>query len=254
VPLAQNAPGAAARFEERPLVIGWTRDTSRWWGIVHHGHKWYSRQGREQLFDLSVDPEELLPLLLRDQSPARAWRDAFPEALGVPVFEGWRFQVSRSQQPGPVHEAICSVPSGFSRWAIEGDPAAEHTATIRPLSPAEARELLERWDATDHPVGDDDGHVFMSFTGHGPQVYLDTVRPMAEVGYDARCTPRWCVKSPDATRDCPLGTLQIEPRFEAHYGEGVRFPMARLTWSYGRQFTWGKGMTPLGDFVEHDDL
>ena len=86
------------------------------------------------------------------------------------------------------------------------------------------------------------------------QVYLDTVRPMAEVGYDARCTPRWCVKSPDATRDCPLGTLQIERRFEAHYGEGVRFPMARLAWSHGRQFTWGKGMTPLGDFVEHDDL
>jgi len=251
--VADHTPAAREALMNRDLALGHTQSSSPWWGLISGDTKWISREGREQLYHLTSDPDETQPLLTGDMAPADAYRARFPDALDLDVVQGWMFKLVPGKVDGPVHEALCSVRGGFARWAVVGDPGGEEQVEVSRPSSEAARALLDRWDADAHPVRDVDGHLLLRFSGPGPMVVVDTELPMDEVGYDARCTPRWCVKGPDATRDCPLGTLTIPRRREAHYGREIRFPLVRINWHGGREFIWGKAMTPLGKPVEVGD-
>ena len=252
--LAQGDPAARARWAERPEVFGWTHQTAPWWGVRLGDTKWVTRQGREQLYDLALAPDELTAGMPAGMEKGHAYRAAFGDALGLPTLAAWRFELTPARPNGPPHEALCSVPGGFGRWAVSPDPFHRYEATVRAVGHDEARALVAAWDAPEHAVNDDDGHILMAFAGHGPEVFVETQRPAEEVGHAARCTPRWCVRGPTSTRDCPLGTLTIPPHRDAHYGDQRRIPATRIGWDRNRHFIWGMGMTPLGPIVEHGDV
>ena len=248
-PVAQGAPGAEEALRDRMLAVGRPRYGTPRWGLLDGDHKWVTGDGRELLFDVAVDPAETASLLLEEPDLGHVYRSKLPVALGRDVVTGWRWEVSRSKPgPNPPHEALCTVPGGWESIVVAEDPLGKHTAEARRVADDEAQRLLTEWDAPSHRIEAGSETVWMSFTGHGPEVVAAPNRPMAEVGHEAQCTARWCVRHARSQRDCPTGTTSISPSREAHFGDTARTPLARLLWGRGRQFLWGLGVAPqLGD-------
>lgn len=248
-PVASGDADAAAALEARHVAIGRTLYGTPMWGLLHEHQKWIMVDGREAVFDLATDPGETTPL----PPVGDTWRRELAGALERPVVEGWRWEVSRAKPgPNPPHEALCTVPGGFRDVVVADDPLGKHQATARRVDDAEAARILEHWEAPEHRRPDGAGHVFLAFDGHGPEVVAAPVLPMAEVGHEAQCTVRWCVRHPKANRECPRTTLSIEPARPAGFDDVARTPLARGMWSRQRQFLWGLGIAPvLGTDADH---
>jgi arylsulfatase A-like enzyme len=56
--VAMNVPGAASTLEARPLALGRTLQANDHWGVYVNGRKWISTGRKQQLYDLTTDPDE----------------------------------------------------------------------------------------------------------------------------------------------------------------------------------------------------
>jgi arylsulfatase A-like enzyme len=78
---------------ERPIPSAYLRYGHERWGIVWKGHKYilHTRDGAEELYDLTADPDERKNLA--DSTPLDEWRAQLAAAHRVPVGPGWRLTV-----------------------------------------------------------------------------------------------------------------------------------------------------------------
>jgi arylsulfatase A-like enzyme len=229
-------------LDDRTIAFGWPLYGAERWGVLVGDDKWTTTEGREFLFDVATDPVERVNRLARDhQEGGASYRRQLGDALGREVKVGYRLANTAWKGPhgkSPPLWALCSAPGGFSDAWVGDDPLDNMHASVSPVSPARARELLAAYQVTDHPLAEDAGAVELCWQGDFPgprELYVVPTRPMAELGGDVRCS----AYQGDATGGT-RNTLQVPPRQDP----GARAPIGRFKFGDTRALSWQYGIAP----------
>lgn len=118
--LARGEPDA--RFVDRPRAFGRLLYGPNGWASLLGARKWISREGAEQVFDLTADPHEKAPLSDADRM---AGRRALEAALHVPTRVVFRVQPTSQRGSGKVS---LSVPGGVASVWVGDEPTQHATA------------------------------------------------------------------------------------------------------------------------------
>lgn len=84
-------------FVDRPLGFGRPLYDDDGWGVVTHGHKWFSRSGDETVYDLGADPAEKHPV---EDGNLQVYRDQLGASLGTTSQRVWKLKFSVPGIPG----------------------------------------------------------------------------------------------------------------------------------------------------------
>ena len=97
-PLIDGKPGEGW---DRPLGVAHMRYGHERWGVVWNRHKYilHTKDGREELYDLSADPGETRDLAAN--TPLKPFHKALGKAHAMPVGPGWRIEVTAGQNSEP---------------------------------------------------------------------------------------------------------------------------------------------------------
>jgi len=260
VPLLRSEPGAEAAFAGRDLAFGRPLYGMERWGVLLGDQKWTTNEGREALYNLSVDPGETSNLFKGAQAPTSStYLAAIERGLGRPVVPGYRLTPSmlkaRTPKLFPLW-ALCTVPGGFRvAWAGD-DPLDTSEVTLRLIDDRETvQRLLTDYQISGHPIPEHAGQVVEACWHGGKrgsrEVYLVPDKPLDEVGMAMQCS----AFMGDATGG-KRGTMQIAEARTPAPG-AVRTPLNRIRWT-GRQLLlqYGFGPQPNADtqpLEGHDD-
>lgn len=118
--LARGEPDA--RFVDRPRAFGRVLYGPNGWASLLADQKWISREGAEQVYDLTSDPHEKAPLSNADRM---AGRRALEAALHVPTRVVFRVQPTSQRGSGKVS---LSVPGGVASVWVGDEPTQHATA------------------------------------------------------------------------------------------------------------------------------
>ncbi len=246
-PIARGEEQALAAFAARPLGFGRLLYGEESWGLFHQGMKYTTVQGREDLFNLGLDPGEAASLGAQDPEVVIPYREMLPTALNMDIATGWRFQPTpaRPYDAKPM-QAICSFPVPIERAVASVDPLGNGTARFETIDADTARDTIESWKGADpaHAIDDDDVHVWMEWTGtNGREVLIQPAGDLRVVGHEVACTARWC--SPiKGLRPCPTGVMRPDAGRDTGFGT-FRTGLASVAWGRKRQLVWGLGMLPV---------
>jgi len=131
-PLAKREPNAEKPFIERPLALGRTLLSSNHWGVYLNGHKWVSTGPKQQLFNLTKDPNERTNIARRSGSQMDAYPKHLSAALRRPVQQVIRISGSGSRRSMPGESSRLEVhhPAGISNAWIGNDPRDYYPQTV----------------------------------------------------------------------------------------------------------------------------
>ena len=118
---------SATDLKERPQAFGRMLYGDDGWGSLHNDLKYASLGGKETMFDLSVDPEEMTAL---ENSQAPQGRNALSDALNRPVELGFRLELSQPRTNKKEVSAVIRMPSGLKRAWRGSDPTARVPMTV----------------------------------------------------------------------------------------------------------------------------
>jgi arylsulfatase A-like enzyme len=92
----------AQTFPARPLPVGYLQYAHERWGVIWKDHKYilHTGTGREELYDLSTDPQETQDLAANED--LSVYRQKLHEAHGVPVGPGFRVKVDLAPNGPPL--------------------------------------------------------------------------------------------------------------------------------------------------------
>lgn len=246
-PLLRREDGAAEAFAARDQAFGRQLYGLERWGVLHANKKWTTTEGREQLFDLDVDPQEKKNLLRDFELDTTSWRSALGDALGRRVMTGYRLLASPHRGDDknvPGTWAMCTVPGGFSAAWKADDPLENSDASVQTIADAATlRAQLDRFGFSDHPVADGDGGVEICWKpgwSGSREVYFGPARPISEVGAALRCSV-WNGDAEGGQR----GTLAVPEGREPGFGED-RTPLAKVNLDR-RKVSLELGIAPIPD-------
>jgi arylsulfatase A-like enzyme len=232
VPLLEGDPAAPGMLAERALAFGRPLYGSERWGVLSHDKKWTTHDGREQLYDLTADPDEQQNLMRKQEPELGApYREAMAQALGREVAVGYRLVPSphRGGRPVPGLWALCTVPGGFAEAWKGDDPLENSAATVGMISDREAVVAkLAEYNVTGHDVPEDMGKAVevcwhAGLTG-SREVYVVPAQPLADVGSKMVCS--------GYLGDANSGSVQIlrpDPDRPAGLAQN-RLPLDKKTW------------------------
>ncbi len=102
VPLMKADDPSTVPGAQRPLPVGHLQYSHERWGVVVSGHKYilHTGTGREELYDLTADPDEKSDL--SGSTNLDAFRTALKEAHDIAVGPGWRIRFDVASAPEPV--------------------------------------------------------------------------------------------------------------------------------------------------------
>jgi hypothetical protein len=231
---------------DRVLGFGWPLYGMERWGMLTGHQKWATSEGRESLFDLSVDPGERTNLLLRDATDKGApFREQLGAELGRPMRVAYRLTNTAWKGPpakAPPLWALCSAPGGFAEAWVGDDPLDNMHATAERISRTRAAELLAAYQITDHPLAEDASAVELCWQGdfNGPrEIYAVPERPLVEVAHSVTCS----AFQGDASGGI-RATMRVHPDRDPSLGEW-RTPLGKIAFEKNRTLLWQFGIAPV---------
>ena len=114
---------ARTSFEARPQAFGRPLYGHERWGVLSNTMKYSTVAGREDLYDLSVDPKEQNDLREKRQADIAGLREKLSETVGREVREAFRF-ASRGARVAPTCDLVADVtlPGGTETAWVERIP------------------------------------------------------------------------------------------------------------------------------------
>ncbi len=131
LPAMNVEAGATAALDARDVTFGRPLYGSERWGVLHAGQKYSTTDGRESLYDLTIDPGEREDLLAgKEDADGVAWRAVLGEALSRDVAVGYRLFTSRAATNPADLVARLSIPGGIARAWVGADPTDQSAARV----------------------------------------------------------------------------------------------------------------------------
>lgn len=245
VPLLRGEPDAAAPFVARDQAFGHPLYGTERWGVLHQNQKWTTHEGKESVFDLTVDPGERKNLLTPSDPGSAPFYGYLSEALGREVGLGYRLIPTnhRGGTPIPGLWALCTVPGGFaSAWKAD-DPLENSEVTVQKVDDHEQiLKLLDTYGIEGHTVAPDAGAVEICWHSGlfgSREVYTIPARPLADVGHQMVCSAY--LGDADGGQH---GTMQIAADRDPTFGAARTPPLGKLSLDQ-RQLAWQFGIAPV---------